>query len=209
MNPAVDGRAHHDRGTTNFVGWVRVRSAIAYTSFFKPRGLRCCLATLRSSLPAKKGSRTPTDASFQPLHLTVRRAVQSAHACRRSTAALARETLVPKAQRQATLPETRPERLVLKAAPTGGRRPRASPRVLPAPSCHRPASTSRAGHSAGRVMPKPPGSKGDEPLPAGTATSLPPTAVTWLASFTESEVARLLPSARLLSSIVAVQETYP
>ncbi len=56
------------------------------------------------------------------------------------------------------------------AAPTGGRRPRASPRALPAPSCLRPASTSRAGHNAGRMMPEPPGSKGDEPLPAGTAT---------------------------------------
>ncbi len=31
------------------------------------------------------------------------------------------------------------------------------------------ASTSRAGHSAGRLMPEPPESKGDEPLPAGTA----------------------------------------
>ena len=36
------------------------------------------------------------------------------------------------------------------AAPTGGRRPHAAPRVLPAPSCPSPASTSRAGHSAGR-----------------------------------------------------------
>jgi hypothetical protein len=51
-----------------------------------------------------------------------------------------------------------------------GRRSCTSPRVLPAPSCHRPASTSRAGHSAGRVMPKPPGSRSDELLPAGTAS---------------------------------------
>ena len=36
------------------------------------------------------------------------------------------------------------------AAPTGGRRPHAAPRALPAPSCPSPASTSRAGHSAGR-----------------------------------------------------------
>jgi hypothetical protein len=39
------------------------------------------------------------------------------------------------------------------------------------------ASTSRAGHSAGRVMPEPPESKGDEPLPAGTALA-PPDRVT-------------------------------
>ncbi len=41
------------------------------------------------------------------------------------------------------------------AAPTGGRRPRASPRVLPAPEkhCPSPVSTSHTGHGAGRVMP--------------------------------------------------------
>ncbi len=43
----------------------------------------------------------------------------------------------------------------LTAAPTGGRRPRASPRVLPAPEkhCPSPVSTSHTGHGAGRVMP--------------------------------------------------------
>ncbi|HTV29371.1 MAG TPA: hypothetical protein VMF32_16450, partial [Xanthobacteraceae bacterium] len=46
-----------------------------------------------------------------------------------------------------------------------------------------PASTSRAGHSAGRLMPEPPESKGDEPSPAGTALA-PPATVTRLASFT-------------------------
>jgi hypothetical protein len=30
--------------------------------------------------------------------------------------------------------------------------------------------TSRTGHSAGRLMPKPPGSDGDEPPPAGTVS---------------------------------------
>jgi hypothetical protein len=136
----------------------------------------------------KKGSRTPTDASQQPLHLPVRRALQSAHACRRSTAVLARGTFVPKAQRQATASgDSSGAHDPMDRQP--GRRPCTSPRVLPAPSCHRPASTSRAGPSAGRVMPKPPGSKGDEPLPAGTATSLPPAAVTRPASFTQSETA--------------------
>ena len=41
-------------------------------------------------------------------------------ACRRSTTALARGTLVPKAQLQARLPGTRPERSVLKARPNRG-----------------------------------------------------------------------------------------
>ncbi len=45
----------------------------------------------------------------------------------------------------------------------------ASPRALPAPSCHRPASTSRTGHSAGRLMPGPPERGSDKPPPAGTA----------------------------------------
>jgi hypothetical protein len=44
------------------------------------------------------------------------------------------------------------------------------------------ASTSRAGHSVGRLIPEPPESSSDEPLPAGTALA-PLTAVTWLASF--------------------------
>jgi hypothetical protein len=41
---------------------------------------------------------------------------------------------------------------------------RYSPLPVPVQRC-----TSRAGHSAGRMMPKPPGSAGDEPPPAGTA----------------------------------------
>jgi len=45
------------------------------------------------------------------------------------------------------------------------------------------ASTSRAGHSVGRLIPKPPENSSDEPPPAGTALA-PPAAVTRLASFT-------------------------
>ncbi len=88
------------------------------------------------------------------------------------------------------------------AAPTGGRRPCAAPRALPAPEKQEPVpvqrSTSRAGHSAGRMMPKPPGSQGDEPRPAGTALA-PPTAVTRPASFTMSERPGLLVGAQRLS----------
>ena len=59
--------------------------------------------------------------------------------------------IVPKAQLQARLPGTWSER------------------ALPAFACPSPASTSRPGHNAGRLMPKPPGSGSDEPPPAGTA----------------------------------------
>ena len=78
--------------------------------------------------------------------------------------------LVPKARRQAMFPATWPERLVLKARPNRG-----------AETSRRSAGVTRAGLSqssdAPRVpvvvpadmMPKPPGSGGDEPPPAGTA----------------------------------------
>ena len=81
----------------------------------------------------------------------------------------------PKAQRQAMLPGTRPERTILQARPNrGAKDPAPFKRVLPAPNLSQSSeSTSRAGHSAGRMMPKPPGSKGDEPKPAGTALAPP------------------------------------
>ena len=73
------------------------------------------------------------------------------------------------------------------AASTGRRRPCAAPRALPAPEKQRPVpvqrSTSHAGHSAGRMMPKPPESGSDEPPRAGTALA-PPAAVTRPASLT-------------------------
>jgi hypothetical protein len=61
--------------------------------------------------------------------------------------------LVPKALRQATLRVTVRSARSGTAAPTGGRRPCAVPRALPAPSCHRPVSTSHTGRYAGRLMP--------------------------------------------------------
>src|SRR6202041_2435557 len=41
-------------------------------------------------------------------------------------------------------------------------------RVLRQPVWHIQRCTSHAGHSAGRLMPRPPGSGSDEPPPAGT-----------------------------------------
>jgi len=62
------------------------------------------------------------------------------HICRRSTAALARGTLVPKAQRQARLPGTWQDRLVLNARPNRGAKTlRRCLRALPALTCPSPA----------------------------------------------------------------------
>jgi hypothetical protein len=101
----------------------------------------------------KKESGTPKDADPYPLYL----AVQLAPCKARSPIGVPprfspKGVIVPKAQLQARLPGTWSER------------------VLPAIACPSPASTSRPGHNAGRLMPKPPGSGSDEPPPAGTAS---------------------------------------
>ena len=96
------------------------------------------------------------------------RPVKGAHAFRRSTAALARGTHAS-------------QRLSFGPGFTG-QAPKAAGFTPPVP-VSLAASTSHAGHSAGRLMPEPPESKGDEPSPAGTALA-PPTAVTRPASFT-------------------------
>ena len=58
-----------------------------------------------------------------------------------------------------------------------GRGPNAAPGRYPGRNtCPSPASTSRTGPSAGRMMPKPPECDSDEPPPAGTALA-PPAAV--------------------------------
>ena len=101
----------------------------------------------------KKESGTPKDADPYPLYL----AVQLAPCKARSPIGVPprfspKGVIVPKAQLQARLPGTW------------------SVRALPAFACPSPASTSRPGHNAGRLMPKPPGSGSDEPPPAGTAS---------------------------------------
>jgi hypothetical protein len=101
----------------------------------------------------KKESGTPKDADPYPLYL----AVQLAPCKARSPIGVPprfspKGVIVPKAQLQARLPGTW------------------SVRALPAFACPSPASTSRPGHHAGRLMPKPPGSGSDEPPPAGTAS---------------------------------------
>ena len=105
----------------------------------KPSSLSTARHLLLSSLIERRGGRTPTDAGHQPPRLRTARAQQSAHACRRSTAALTSGNYsIPKARLQARLPGTRSER------------------ALPAFACPSPGSTSHPGHHAGRLIPKPP-----------------------------------------------------
>ena len=101
----------------------------------------------------KKESGTPKDADPYPLYLAVQLAPCKARSPIGVPPRLSpKEVIVPKAQLQARLPGTWSER------------------ALPAIACPSPASTSRPGHNAGRLMPKPPGSGSDEPPPAGTAS---------------------------------------
>jgi hypothetical protein len=98
----------------------------------------------------KKESGTPKDADPYPLYL----AVQLAPCKARSPIGVPprvspKGVIVPKAQLQARLPGTWSER------------------ALPAFACPSPASTSRPGHNAGRLMPKPPGSGSDETAARG------------------------------------------
>ena len=83
-------------------------------------------------------------------------------------------TIHPKAQPGPGFVTQRPKR---------GRSPRQ-------PLWHFQRCTSRAGHSAGRLMPRPPGSDGDEPPPAGTASRSPLARVIDPASLYASEIER-------------------
>ena len=122
-------------------------------------------------------------AQGQPPHLQGAARVQrDAHAFRRSTAALAKGTIHPQGSAQAMLPETWPERPVLYGRPNRGAETlRFSTGITRAAPVPVQRSTSRAGPSAGRMMPKPPECDSDEPPPAGTALA-PPAAVTRPAS---------------------------
>jgi len=134
-------------------------------------GLHVVLSGLRNSLPAAKGSGTPKDAFIKLPHPSMRlRALQSALAFRRSTAALAKGTFVPKAQRQARLPGTRPERSILYGRPNRGaetlRRYTGVTRADLSQSSEAPRAPVVV--PAG-MMPEPPENAADEAAPAGTA----------------------------------------
>ena len=90
-----------------------------------------------------EGSGTPANAGYQPPHLAMRRALfRSAHACRRSTAALTQGSISS-------------QRLSFRPGFLGlGLRGR-----YPASPVPVQRSTSHPGHVAGRLIPKPPGSE--------------------------------------------------
>ena len=103
-------------------------------------------------------------------------------ACRRSTTALAKESI--------SSPRRDPGHASWEAASTG----RASRRQR---RTHFQRCTSHAGHSAGRLMPRPPGNGGDEPPPAGT-DSRSSLRSDRIASLYGSEIESALPKARRL-----------
>jgi hypothetical protein len=136
-------------------GRVRLRSSNGAPGFhFVQSGLR--------SYERKKGSGTPADALSHVPHASGARgaprkgrlAPPSAYGRARLPAfhhGSRQGTYVTHGAAQAMLPGTRSER------------------ALPAIAYPSPVSTSRAGPSAGRLMPEPPESGGDEAPPAGTA----------------------------------------
>ena len=131
-----------------------------------------CFATRRFARndERKKGGGTPIDAVYQPPRLRAARALQSALACRRSTAALAGGTLVPRAQLQAMFPGTWQGRSILKASPNRGRKTlRSSTGVTRADLSQSRECTSRTGRSAGQMMPEAAREAGRILPPAGAA----------------------------------------
>ena len=87
---------------------------------------RITLRFIRATNCKKKGSGTPTDASSNRSALLARQRVPAhALACRRPTAVSPQGVLVPKAQRQAMFPGTRPKRaLPAVPVPVQGSTPR-------------------------------------------------------------------------------------
>jgi hypothetical protein len=153
---------------------------------FAPRAFRPTMSLTASPAPfSKRGSGTPRDALSNP-----RRAArgcphpdpppQAGEGMGGGSSPLGvplrlspGRQLVPKALHQAMLRETVRGVRSCTAAPTGERRPRASPRELPAPEkrtkhCLRTASTSHTGPSAGTMMPDAARERVTNP-PAGTA----------------------------------------
>jgi hypothetical protein len=119
----------------------------------------------------KIGSETPTDARLfcRAERARPRLHKREAHICRRSTAALARRTLVPKAQRQARLPGTQQERLVRNARSNRGAKTlRSYNGRYPLSPVPVQRGTSHPGPSAGGMMPDAARERVAKP-PAGTA----------------------------------------
>jgi hypothetical protein len=179
------GRTTIGRGARRFVGWAKARNApcprVSQNAFLKTVFLKTAWASLRSTHPTKrtktKGSRTPTDAGLPASPSGEARTLARARSPVGVPLRLSPgRQLVPKAQRQAMLSGTVRSVRSCTAAPTGERRPCASPCMIRKRECrfsgkipakdHAPlagvtragtnpsaVSTSHAGHCAGRLMP--------------------------------------------------------
>ena len=110
-------------------------------------------ATFHERKKSKEAERRQT--RILPPHLSgAARAERCALASRRSTTALCQWDYSSQGSTWARLRDTRGQ----------------TRRVPRQPVWHFQRCTSRAGHSAGRLMPRPPGSDGDEPPSAGTVS---------------------------------------
>jgi hypothetical protein len=108
----------------------------------KPSSLFPTRHLLLSSLIKERGGGTPANAGYHRRILRMRRApfLERARLTAFHHGSRLRELFHPKGSAQARLPGTRSER------------------ALPAFACPSPGSTSRPGHRAGGLIPKPPGS---------------------------------------------------
>src|SRR6185437_5926484 len=140
-----NGRTHHDRsGARRFVGWAKARNApcprVSQNAFLKTVFLKTAWASLRSAHPTKrtktKGSRTPTDAGLPASPSGEARTLARARSPVGVPLRLSPgRQLVPKAQRQAMLSGTVRNVRSCTAAPTGERRPCASPCMIRKSGC--------------------------------------------------------------------------
>ena len=109
----------------------------------------------RTERKKQQGSRTPTDASSEAAPAGAARTLRGALACRRSTAALARETAGPQGSASGHASRDGPERSILYGRSNRGAETlRVFAGVTRAGTTNErpsPASTSRAGHCAGRI----------------------------------------------------------
>ena len=134
MNPAVEGRNHHDRARHGRKERKNER---------KERKQNAERRNLAAAL-ARRGARPAGRARLSAFHCG---------SC----------------QGESFIPEAQPRPCFLRLGgsagsygPPSGEDLCAPPRALPAPACPSPASTSRTGHNAGRLMPEPPECGGDD-----------------------------------------------
>ena len=132
------------RGARRFVGWAKARNApcprVSQNRVSQNRFLKTAWASLRSTHPTKrtneKGNRTPTDAGLPASPSGEARTLARARSPVGVPLRLSPgRQLVPKAQRQAMLSGTVRSVRSCTAAPTGERRPCASPCMIRKRGC--------------------------------------------------------------------------